>query len=76
MNNNQLENLLKIAAQRLGTTPEALKKAADSGQMGNLVGGGGEGELLQKVLSDPDAAQKLLSTPQARKLMELLGNQK
>lgn len=78
MNNNQLENLLKITAQRLGTTPEALKTAAESGQIGNLVGGGGgkESDMLQKVLSDPQAAQKLLSSPQAQKLIEMLGKQK
>lgn len=73
MNNNQLENLLKITASRLGTTPEQLINAAQSGQMGNLVGSGKEAENFQKVLSDPQAAQKLLSSPQARKLMEMLG---
>ena len=30
---------------------------------------------MQKVLSDPDAAKKLLSTPQAQKLMQLFGQQ-
>lgn len=76
MNNNQMENLLKIAAQRLGTTPDALMNAAQSGQMGNILGNGQEADAFQKVLSDPQAAQKLLSSPQAQKLIELLGKQK
>ena len=58
-NENQLEALLKLAAQRMGTTPQALKDAAN----------------LRKGLSDPEAAKKLLSTPQAQKLLQLLGNQ-
>ncbi|MFI3324542.1 MAG: hypothetical protein R3Y35_00030 [Clostridia bacterium] len=72
MDNNQLENLLKIASQRLGTTPEALKQAAENGTMNNLVGGKHESEMISKVLSDPEAAKKLLSTPQAQKLLKML----
>ena len=74
LNNNQLENLLKITASRLGTTPEALKTAAESGQLDKIVGGNQASEL-QKVLSDPEAAKKLLSSPQAQKLLELFGKQ-
>ena len=31
--------------------------------------------FLSPTLSDPEAAKKLLSTPQAQKLLQLLGNQ-
>lgn len=69
---NNLEGLLKIAAQRLGTTPEALKTAAQNGDLSQLLQNGGqETEAFQRVLSDPEAAKKLLSSPQAQKLMEL-----
>ncbi|MFI3207235.1 MAG: tape measure protein [Clostridia bacterium] len=73
MNENQLDNLLKIAAKRMGTTPEALKKAAENGEMSNIVGNGKESEMISKVLSDPQAAQKLLSTPQAQQLLKMFG---
>ena len=43
MNNNQLENLLKITAERLGTTPQALKNAAQKGDMGKILGSVPEG---------------------------------
>lgn len=67
-----LDALLKITAQRLGTTPEALKQAAQNGNLSDVLRQGGkETEAFQKVLSDPEAAKKLLSTPQAQKLMEL-----
>ena len=70
-NEKQLEAMLKLTAQRMGTTPQALKEAAQ------LVGRSGsqEAAALQKVLSDPEAAKKLLSTPQAQKLLQLLGGQ-
>lgn len=74
MNNNQLENLLKVTASRLGTTPEALKSAAESGQLNKVIGQNADTSKFQQVLNDPEAAKKLLSTPQAQKLMELFNN--
>ena len=77
MNSNQLDALLKLTAQRLGTTPEALKSAAESGDLSKMIGGmsQSDGSAMQKVLSDPDAAKKLLSTPQAQKLLQMFGQQ-
>lgn len=75
MEKNQLENLLQVTAQRMGTTPEALKTAAQSGNLSQMMGhmGAKESAAMQKVLTDPEAAKKLLSTPQAQKLLHLLG---
>ncbi len=73
MNNNQLENFLQMAAERLGTSPEALKKAAESGQLDKIIGNSQETSEFQRVLSDPEAAKKLLSSPQAQMLFELFG---
>lgn len=73
MNNSQLENLLKITASRLGTTPEALKAAAESGQLNSVLGNAQGAERLQQVLSNPEEAKKLLSSPQAKRLLDLLG---
>lgn len=73
MENKQLENLLRIAASRLGTSPEALKQAAEKGEMEKLVGSAKEGEMISKVLNDPEAAKKLLSTPQAQAMLKMLG---
>lgn len=76
MDNNQLEKLLKITASKLGTSPEALKAAAESGKMDSLLGRNKQSAAMQKVLSDPEAAKKMLSTPEAQKLFELLGGNK
>lgn len=83
MNNNQpefnqskLEALLKVTAGRLGTTPQALKNAAQNGELAQLLNGANSAEsaATQRVLNDPEAAKKLLSTPQAQKLLQMLQN--
>lgn len=73
MDPSRLEALLKLAAQRMGTTPEALKTAAQNGDLSRMMGGMDQNQsaAMQKVLSDPDAAKKLLSTPQAQKLLQM-----
>ena len=76
--NKQLENLLQVTAQRMGTTPEYLKTAAQNGDLSRMMGnmGAKESAAMQKVLTDPEAAKKLLSTPQAQALLNLLGGGK
>lgn len=76
--NNKLEALLKITAQRLGSTPEALKQAAQNGDLSQMLGKAGQAEsaAMQKVLSDPEAAKKLLSSPQAQALLKMFQNGK
>lgn len=71
--NNQLEALLKLTAQRMGTTPDALKAAAENGDLSRMIGNMDQNQsaAMQKVLTDPDAAKKLLSTPQAQKLLQM-----
>lgn len=72
LNQNQLEALLKVTAGRLGTTPEALKQAAQNGDLSQMLGQNDQSAALKMVLSDPEAAKKLLSTPQAKKLLQML----
>ncbi len=69
-NESQLDALLKLTSRRLGTTPEALKQAAQNGQLSQMLGQN-ESEAVQKVLNDPEAAKKLLSSPQAQKLFQM-----
>ncbi len=73
-----MQALLKLAAQRLNTTPEALRSAAEKGDLQNITGNANspQAEQLRRVLRDPEAAKKLLSTPAAQKLFEALGGQK
>lgn len=74
IDNGRLQSLLKITAQRLGSTPQELQQAARNGTLSKLLGNAAQGDsaAMQKVLSDPDAAKKLLATPQAQKLLQML----
>ena len=78
MNEAQMRALLQLAAQRLNTTPEALRAAAENGNLQNISGQADSPEAreLKKVLSDPEAARKLLSSPAAQKLLDALRSQK
>lgn len=77
MEQNELEKLLQTASQRLGTTPEELKAGAASGQLEELLSqmDPADARSLERVLNDRDAAQKLLSSPQAKALLKQLGLQ-
>lgn len=70
----QLEAMLRQAAQKLGTSPEQLKNSAQNGQLNQLLSGlsSNDAATLQKVLTDKNAANKLLSTPQAQQLLKTL----
>ena len=77
MNEREMQSLLALAAKRL-PTPEALRAAAENGDLQNITGGqnNAAASQLNRVLSDPEAAKKLLSTPAAQKLFEALGGKK
>ena len=78
MNEREMQSLLALAAKRLHTTPEALRAAAENGDLQNITGGQTNvgSSHLNRVLSDPEAAKNLLSTPAAQKLFEALGGKK
>lgn len=79
MNEREMQSLLALAAKRLHTTPEALRAAAaENGDLQNITGSqnNAAASQLNRVLSDPEAAKKLLSTPAAQKLFEALGGKK
>lgn len=77
-NNPNFENLLKSVSDKLGKTPEALKKATKSGNVENLLGdlNQNDAQKIQKILSDKNAANKILSTPQAQNLIKKLLGEK
>ena len=73
---DQLELLLRQASKQLGVTPQQLKNAAQSGQLDSIITGmnAGDADKFRKVLSDPNAANRMLSSPQAQKLLQMLSN--
>ena len=75
-NQNELNKLLQTAAERLGTDPQSLKQKAESGELSQLLSqlSPRDSQKMQQVLSDPQAANKLLSTPQAQALLKKFMN--
>lgn len=77
MSNENFENLLKSVSNKLGKSPEELKQASQSGDVSNLLGNLNptDAQKIQKILSDKNVANKILSTPQAQNLIKkLLGD--
>lgn len=71
-NNENFNDLLKATSKHLGTTPEELKKSAESGNLSNVLKNldPKDAQKIQEVISDKNAADKLLSTPKARNLFK------
>jgi len=69
---DKMDGLINMASGKIGAEPEALRRAAESGEIDKLLSklSKKDSEKLQAVLMDKDAAEKLLSTPQARQLLE------
>ena len=76
-NNQSLDAMLEKASQKLGTDSEKLKSAASKGKISDLLKnlGNKEAQKVTNILSDKEAASKLLSTPKAKQLLKkLLGD--
>ena len=77
-NNSSFENLLKSVSDKLGKSPEELKKASQTGNVDNLLKNlnPSDSQKIQKILSDKNVANKILSTPQAQSLIKKLLGEK
>ncbi|MDE7390537.1 MAG: hypothetical protein K2M82_06330 [Lachnospiraceae bacterium] len=74
VNSQQFDNLVNTAGKYLNQDPNDLKKAAQSGSMNKLLSNMSPSQAaqLERILSDENAAKKLLSTPQAQALLREL----
>lgn len=77
-NKETLELLLQLASKKLGTTPEELKESIENGDLEKVKGSvrSSDAEKLKQIMQNPELASELLSTPQARMLMNLLQKRK
>lgn len=82
MNENEsqssVEEMLKKASQKLGTDPQNLRKSMANGNLNNLLKsiGTNEAQKIEQILSNKEAATKLLSTPKAQQLLKKLLGEK
>lgn len=74
-NSNQINpEMLQEVEKKTGINSEELKKAANTGDLSNLVKNLGKDntQKIEKILSDKESAMKLLSTPKAKALLKKL----
>ena len=74
LNEKQLSELLKIAGEKLGTSPQKLENELKSGKFDKALFElpKGQAEMLKAALSDPKKAQAILQTPQAQAIYKKL----
>lgn len=75
MNNNDINKMMKTAQQKTGIDMNKMKQAAQNGKLDDFINQNLSSEATKKlknVLSNKEAAEKLLSTPQAKELMKKL----
>ena len=75
MNNNDLNKMMKTAQQKTGIDMNKMKQAAEKGRLDDFINQNLSSEAtktLKNGLSNKEAAEKLLSTPQAKELMKKL----
>lgn len=75
MSNNDLNKMMKNAQQKTGIDMQKMKQAADNGKLDDFINKNLSTDAtkqLKNVLSNKEAAEKLLSTPQAKELMKKL----
>ena len=76
--NENLNNLINQASKHLGVDPSKLKESAKSGNVSDVLKNldPKDAKKIQNVVSDKNAANKLLSTPQAKALLKkILGGE-
>ena len=70
-----LKALIKMASQKLGTTPERLEKQINDGSLEKAINQmtGDNGRILQNAMKDPKTAEKYLNAPGAKSIYRRLG---
>ncbi|MBO6140805.1 MAG: hypothetical protein J6O40_03335 [Ruminococcus sp.] len=70
-----LKALIKMASQKLGTTPERLEQQINDGSLERAINKmtGDNGRILQNAIKDPKSAEKYLNAPGAKNIYRKLG---
>lgn len=75
MNNNELNKIMKQAQSKTGLDISKMKEASEQGRLDDYVSKNlseDKAKEIKNVLSNKDACEKLLSSPQAKELMKKL----
>lgn len=75
LSEEQMKKLMKNASKKTGVDVNKMKNAAESGNLDDFIGKNLSSDASQKlksVLTDKNAAEKLLSSPEAKELLKNL----
>lgn len=78
MNNNELDKLIKSASEKLGSSPDDLRKTLEKKDLGALssILTKSDKEKLRRVLADKVLMSKLKSAGSPEEVLKLLGSMK
>lgn len=78
MTNNELDKLIKSASDKLGASPESLRKTIEKKDIGALSAmmSKADKEKLRKVLADKELMSRLRSAGSPEEVLRLLGSMK
>ncbi|MCR5816486.1 MAG: hypothetical protein K6F91_06365 [Ruminococcus sp.] len=70
-----LQTLIKMASQKLGTTPERLEQQIQDGSLERAINNmaGDSGRILRQAMKDPRSAERYLNAPGAKSIYRKLG---
>ena len=70
--NSSMEKMIQLASSKLGVSPEKLKRTLESGNIEDMLGSmrREDADKLKKLMNDPSAKEKLLSSPEAAKIIK------
>lgn len=68
VSSDKLDSMLKTASQKLGTSPEKLRKELESGNFDALKAN----PMLSSILNDPNKLQQILKNPQLQAMLKNL----
>ena len=78
MNNNEFDNLIKSASEKLGSSPESLRKTIEKRDLSALssILTKSDKEKLRRVLADKELMKQLKSAGSPEEVLKLLGSMK
>ena len=78
MNNNEFDNLIKSASEKLGSSPESLRKTIEKKDQSALssILTKSDKEKLRRVLADKELMKQLKSAGSPEEVLKLLGSMK
>ncbi len=78
MNNNEFDNLIKSASEKLGSSPESLRKTIEKKDLSALssIRTKSDKEKLRRVLADKELMKQLKSAGSPEEVLKLLGSMK